>query len=570
MKKLISSSTVNFKGLVRKAKAAEMAFDAFTDLLESLRAKNSEGQAEDALSISSTSEIFKKWGSTKSASPEGDSFETITAAFEICMAELTLTTNFMMKSETGIKGSNFDPIKKALRELGGYDDKKKSIVQTISANKLGKKLTPDFFETLNKDAANYLRFALGKGKNKTKENTGIPETFQSISGLLESDSDHGEKKIKICQLIQALYTKYTAQAALLFAVSDELNKGVNLYFAKDKFSESARKSTTPPSKEVVLQSLLLLNPTTGILPQTFSEKSTIDINYFLEKVTVKEIVAHYDESVIERIIASLETWTTTPENQERPEFAKLNTHLKNLYNALISDHKAACSTGTSTSETKLAKVLMKLASANPAKYVLSAKSYDDQYLLTAKEAQDLLFGILDKEIIAQKKESTPFRSNTTAMRLLRQYILRISGDFFPNIVAKLVDQLKVIRADRQDPPLKDAAEVALLTEDQTLGKFLTSENLPPELAQFLKDLKVKITENFQENFRVVLENFIVLRIIGADIINSVPTEDPHHKALQVLTLTMQKAIKEGQKSEQRLNALDAFLNALYGSDESRA
>ena len=56
--------------------------------------------------------------------------------------------------------------------------------------------------------------------------------------------------------------------------------------------------------------------------------------------------------------------------------------------------------------------------------------------------------------------------------------------------------------------------------------------------------------------------------MGADIINAVPTEDPHHKALQVLTLTMQKAIKEGQEVEQRLKALDAFLNMLYGSDES--
>ncbi len=568
MRKVISSPKSKFRHLAHIALATNVACDAFTELLESLRAKNSDGKEADALSQSSTAEVFKKWGSTKSASPEGDSLEMITATFESCTSELALVANFMMQSDTGIKGSNFDPIKKALRELGGYNDKKKAIVQTVSENKLGRKLTPELFKALYDHAISYLNYAEKKAKNPTQALTVSPEKFESISDVLNGEVDHGEKKVKICQLIVELYKKYTDQTALLFTVSEELNKDVNSYFSRDRMEKKERESIQPPSKEVVLQSLLLLNPTTGALPKMFSEKSAIDINYFFEKVTVKEIATHYDELVIERLIASLEAWTTAPENKGKSEIDKMETHLKNLYNALIADHNIMCQKVVSASEKKLAKVLMKLASANLAKHVMVAKSYNNLYLLVSKDAEALLFGILDKEIIAQKKESTPFRGNTTAMRLLRQYILRLSGDFFPMIVGKLVAQLKTVREANKKSLLTEAAEVAVVTECESLKKILSSESSPPELAQFLKDLKVKIAESFPDNFRVVLENFIVLRIMGADIINAVPTEDPHHKALQVLTLTMQKAIKEGQEVEQRLKALDAFLNMLYGSDES--
>ena len=57
MRKVISSPKSKFRHLAHIALATNVACDAFTELLESLRAKNSDGKEADALSQSSTAEV---------------------------------------------------------------------------------------------------------------------------------------------------------------------------------------------------------------------------------------------------------------------------------------------------------------------------------------------------------------------------------------------------------------------------------------------------------------------------------------------------------------------------------
>ncbi len=560
MKKVISSAKT-FKKFVKKVQFMDFAINAFTELLESLRARNSNGEEVEEISHFSESCSFKQWGSVKITEP-GVSFQSIREAIRDCLDQLTKMVNFMMQSKTGLQGGQFNAIKVTLRTLGGYSDKKTKEVQETRMASVSRKLTDELFKNLNKSAGDYLEYALKKTKNTTPEDSDRPKTFESIAEELKNEEcDHGKKKIKICQLIQHLYQKYEAQITPLFTVSEELNRAVTLYIARESMGKTASK--TPPNPELLLQAILLFTPEEEVFSEVFLDKGAKDMVYFLDKVPAEEIIGFYTESVIERLIESLETWTAKQENLQKAEYPQLKAYLKNLYTELVKDHKNKCDQGAQAEETMLTKVLMKSANVNTAIVVMTLADERGKYLLNDKEAKDLLNAILDKEIKLQKTETTPFRSNTTAMRVLRQYILRLSGKFFPTIVTKLVEKLKAIRLAQADNPTQEDDEIKLLTMSTNLSECLSFGEPPIELTQFLAELKAKIANEFPDTSTAILQNFIVLRILGADIMTALPHDDPHCEALQKLTLTLQKAIKGGKESDKRLSGLDRFLNKLY-------
>jgi hypothetical protein len=565
MKKIISS-TSKFRHAAKIALAVEIAQDAFTEILESLRAKNTDGQDEETASRDSKIVKFKKWGSVSSQEANGESLEQITSKFESCLSELTKLVKFMMQSETGIKGENFDPIKKALRELGGYDDKKKKEVQTFDTRKVGRLLTPERFKALSEAAMEYQQMASRKSKNQNQPKSYPTDTYDAISKLLENKgADHGLKKIKICELIQQLYQVYFTESQRLFTVSEGFNTQTNAFGSKHQRSDVV----LPPQPELLLQTLLLLNPENSTLPSIFAEKSAIDINFFMQKVSVKKITETYDYAVIERLIVGLETWTKAKENQTNPNHQTLKQKLNSLYDALIIKHKEEARSGVETINTLMVKVIMKLPTPDFVSYMMSAKDHNKAPMLDADMLKELVMDILNKEIDNQKKETTPFRSNTPAMRLLRSFILRLSGNFFPDTVVRLLQRLNHVEKPDLEGATQDDVKAYLSDAVNQVKDNLqaclspkTQLPIPHELTQFLLELKNKIEKEFPKNHKVILENFIVLRILGADILSQIQDGDLESKAKLALADTLQKAIKS-QKEEGRLPELDRFLNNLY-------
>jgi len=570
MKKIISA-TRKFRHAAKIALAVEIAQDAFTEILESLRAKNTDGQDEETASRDSKIVKFKKWGSVSSQEANGESLEQITSRFESCLNELTKLVKFMMQSGTGIKGDNFDPIKKELRELGGYDDKKKKEVQTFDTRKVGRLLTPDSFRALSDAAMEYQQKASLKSKNQNQPKSAPTYTYDAISELLvKKDVDHGLKKIKICELIQQLYQVYFTESQRLFTVSEGFNTQTNAFGSKHQRSDEV----LPPQSELLLQTLLLLNPENSTLPSAFAEKSAIDINFFMQKVSAQQITETYDYAVIERLIVGLETWTKARENQTNPIHQALKQKLNSLYDAIITKYKEEVGRGTEVTDTLMAKVVMKLPTADFVSYMVSAKGHTKTLMLDTKQAKELVFGILDKEIAKQKMQDTPFRSNTPAMRLLRNFILRLSGDFFSCAVARLLARLNHLEKPDLETATQDEVKQYLgaavdHVKDNLKVCLSPEKQLSPseELIAFLAELKAKIQTEFPKTHKVILENFIVLRILGADILSEAQEDDLESKAKQSLAITLQKAIKS-QTGEGRLPELDRFLNNLYSIEPS--